>query len=194
MGRIPEPAEQILRMLKGGQAKAVAIAVYGNRNYDDALIELYDILFQQDFRICAAGAFVAQHSIIGAIAEGRPNKDDIAQIKQFADEVKAKLSAQNTDDKLHIPGNRPYIQLPGTKRPIAVSSSCTECGLCADKCPVDAIPNNNPHETDLDQCIGCMRCIHICPQGARQFPKPVYDKLNAYMGQYAQPKKNEWYL
>ncbi|MCI2106023.1 MAG: 4Fe-4S binding protein [Intestinimonas sp.] len=29
----------------------------------------------------------------------------------------------------------------------------------------------NPHKTDKEKCIGCTRCVRLCPQKARKLPK-----------------------
>ena len=42
-GRIPEVAVNRLKLIKGNGAKAILIAVYGNREFDDCLVELQDI-------------------------------------------------------------------------------------------------------------------------------------------------------
>ena len=42
-GRIPEVAATRLKSIKGNGAKAILIAVYGNREFDDCLVELQDI-------------------------------------------------------------------------------------------------------------------------------------------------------
>lgn len=39
-GRIPSPAVQTLRRMQGSRTPAVLVAAYGNREYDDALLEL----------------------------------------------------------------------------------------------------------------------------------------------------------
>ena len=34
-------------------------------------------------------------------------------------------------------------------------------------CPVHAIPQDHPDQTNTEQCISCMRCIVVCPKHAR---------------------------
>lgn len=43
-GRIPSVVREKIKTLAGKGKKAVAIAVYGNRAYEDALLEMNDIL------------------------------------------------------------------------------------------------------------------------------------------------------
>ena len=42
-----------------------------------------------------------------------------------------------------------------------------ECGLCAEKCPVQAIDPAS-FAADPKLCIGCMRCVKQCPKDARK--------------------------
>lgn len=50
--------------------------------------------------------------------------------------------------------------------------SCTECGLCVSKCPVELNPRETPNHS---QCIRCLHCSHSCPYGAisHSFSKPL---------------------
>ena len=60
-GRVPDVAIRRLAEIRGGGARAVLIAVYGNRAYDDTLLELLDTLEKGGFRCAAAVAAVAEH-------------------------------------------------------------------------------------------------------------------------------------
>ena len=49
------------------------VVLFGNRNYDDALIELRDLLQADGFGCIAAGAFVGEHSFSRTLGAGRPD-------------------------------------------------------------------------------------------------------------------------
>lgn len=191
-GRVPAAAAERLRLFTGNGAKAVALAVYGNRHYDDALLELCDLLQAQGFCVAAAGAFVAQHSIVGAIGQGRPNAGDTAELQAFADRAAALL--QSELPAISVPGNSPYKELSRSARTIEVSDACIGCGICASHCPVEAIPADDCKQTDAERCIGCMSCINRCPQQARSLPAPMRRQIEQYLSQYAEPRKNEVYF
>lgn len=174
-GRVPEMAVDRIRRFKGKGTRAVAVAVYGNRDYDDALLELSDILSSNGFQVISAGAFIAQHSIFPKVGANRPDTADFQEINAFADETKKIFEMDN--DKLlpiHIRGNRPY-KIPGSI-PIFPSAikTCKECGKCAKLCPAGAIPMEYPKEVDETKCIKCGRCIVVCPTQSRKFQGMTY--------------------
>lgn len=49
-GRVPDVAQKRFRNLHGHGTAAVLVVTYGNRAYEDALLELSDILKEQGFR------------------------------------------------------------------------------------------------------------------------------------------------
>lgn len=49
-GRIPAPAAKRFARMKGTDTPALLVAVYGNRDYDDALLELCDLAEENGFR------------------------------------------------------------------------------------------------------------------------------------------------
>ena len=57
-GRIPDTAVQRLKRLKADKTPAVIVVVYGNRAYEDALLELSTIVRETGFIPIAAGAFI----------------------------------------------------------------------------------------------------------------------------------------
>ena len=174
-GRVPEMAVERIRRFKGEGTPAIAVAVYGNRDYDDALLELSDLLSDNGFQVISAGAFIAQHSIFPKVGAHRPDAEDYHQINVFADESN-KILNKHLEKLLpiHIPGNRPY-KIPGSI-PIFPSGtkSCKECGKCVQLCPVGAILKEHPKDVDETKCIKCGRCIVVCPTQSRKFQGMVY--------------------
>lgn len=168
-GRVPTPAADKLQLIKGQGQKAVAIVVYGNRDYDDALLELCDIVTKQGFSIVSAAAFVAEHCIFPTVATSRPDVDDQVAISRFIIETKKLLSSGNLLDLKRIKGNRPYKKAAGVPlHPTTDNDKCTECRICVAECPVSAI-STDTIVTDKDKCISCCRCITVCKNGARRF-------------------------
>lgn len=45
---------------------------------------------------------------------------------------------------------------------------CSGCGICIEKCPIDAIELNNENKAkrNAEWCIGCGVCAHFCPENA----------------------------
>ena len=90
-GRIPGVAAQRLRKLGGQGKRAVTLVVYGTRAYEDALLELNDVITDCGFQIVASGAFVAQHSMAPQVGSGRPDGADKEELRAFAGRVLKKV-------------------------------------------------------------------------------------------------------
>ncbi len=194
-GRVPDAARTRLRQMKGNDASAILIVVYGNRAYDDTLTELQDTLTDSGFSCIGAITAIAEHSIMRQFASGRPDTRDEKELAEFARTVRSRMSSDTGSDRLHLPGNRPYREYGGVPMKPQTKKSCTRCGFCAEKCPVGAIDSNDPSRTDTDRCISCMRCIAICPKNARSVSKALLAagsiKLKKVCSDY---KKNELFL
>lgn len=170
-GRVPETAVERLRKLHGRQTPAVLVVTYGNRAYEDALIELRDVLVEQGFKTAAAAAVVTEHNIIHSIAAGRPDQADQAALKQFGQKVDERFRTMQSTYQLEavaVKGKTPYRPYGTIPFKIKVSGSCNQCGLCIKKCPVQAISRTDPKVTDQERCISCMRCVRVCPAGGRK--------------------------
>ena len=161
-GRAPAVAIERLKRLKGNGAKCTLVCVYGNRAYEDTLVEMEDAARESGFEVIAAIAAIAEHSIMPQYASGRPDASDEEQLTLFADQIAQKASA-----KPALPGNRPYKKAGGGGLIPKAAKTCVRCGLCAEICPVRAI-DSKTLTADVKTCISCMRCVKRCPHGARK--------------------------
>lgn len=164
-GRVPALAAERLAALRGNGAACVLLCTYGNRAYEDTLIELADLAERSGLSVLAAVTAVTEHSIARCYATGRPDEQDRQELRAFGQRIAETLSARPTTTPA-LPGNRPYKALSTRKLIPVPDESCNHCGLCAASCPVQAIDPETLH-TDDASCIGCMRCVSVCPQQAR---------------------------
>lgn len=161
-GRAPSVAIERLKKIAGNGAKCTLVCVYGNRAYEDTLVEMEDAAKESGFQVVAAVAAVAEHSIMPQYAAGRPDASDKKQLEQFAEQIAGK-----TEAVVSIPGNRPYKKAGGAGLVPKPTKDCVKCGMCAEGCPVQAIDSTS-FAADSKKCIACMRCVKQCPHQARK--------------------------
>lgn len=183
-GRVPNLMLPYLATLAGGGAIGVPIVLYGNRNFDDALIELAGIMRNAGMRIAAAGAFIGEHSFSTVLAAGRPDERDMEKALSFAEQVAEKIRDTETFAEFFIRGEqpiRPYYQprdRVGTPIDIRkvkpkTKDTCTHCGLCVRLCPLGSIDAQD--ESNIKGiCMKCCACVKKCPAGAKYFEDPGY--------------------
>ena len=190
-GLVPKPALERLEKIRGNGARAVLVCVYGNRAFEDTLTELFDAAKRASFQTAAAAAAIAEHSIARAYAcaAGRPDSQDEAQLKEYAGRIWEKLTGEECSAP-SIPGNRPYKKRGVMEMIPMPADGCTSCGLCAEKCPVQAIDRANPAQVDREKCICCMRCIAVCPQAARALPQAAVDRVGGMLSSVS-PSRRE---
>ena len=194
-GRVPQIAVERIKKISGNGAKAILNCVYGNREWDDTLTELQDILDLCGFVCMAAVAAVAEHSIFRQFAAGRPDCNDTKELAEFARKISAKLNS-GVFGELNLAGSHgTYKELPNIPFKPEANDACGKCGICAAGCPVGAINKNDPRKTDKDRCISCMRCWDICPKHARDldpiFMQAAAEKMAPKLGGH---KKNYLFL
>lgn len=183
-GRVPNVLVNYLKSITGNGALAVAIVVYGNRNYDDALIELNDILESKDFKVIAAGAFIGEHSFSKTLGENRPDEKDMAIARDFASQIASKITTRDEIETVVVNGNRPYGKhyipknehgKPADIRKVTpkTNRNCIDCKLCPNVCPMGSI---NYEDTSILHgiCIKCGACIKKCPTHAKYYDDEDY--------------------
>lgn len=193
-GRIPPVFAGKLKKLQGNGARTIAMVVYGNRDYDDALLELTDILRENGFLVVAAGAFIAQHSIFPKAGMARPDRKDLDKLIEFGRLCRGAIARTDIPDLL-IKGHRPYKKYGGVPlHPLGNQDRCKRCGICSDLCPVNAIDKETPCATNAGSCISCGRCIVSCPFGARQYRGLKYKLIDKiFTAVFAKRKEPEFF-
>lgn len=178
-GIMPAGVGEKLAQMEGNGAKAVMVAAFGTRAIDDTLIQMLDILSRKGF-LCVAGVeAVTEHSLCRSFGSGRPNDDDRKELLGYARQIKTVLNRRTPVE--NIPGNIPWRTFPGSPAKPVASDACTECGLCAAECPVDAISPDEIRAVNKDKCISCMHCVAVCPQQARQVPAEIQAGTAAFL-------------
>lgn len=189
-GRLPADAIKRLKQLKASKNLTVLIVLYGNREFEDALLELKNLAIELDFHPIAGGAFIGEHSFSTKdvpIASGRPDQADIQKAMAFGEKIKEKLTKlQSPEDvtDLVVPGSFPY-EAEGARKmtvsPVTLADKCTVCGTCAEVCPTSAITVGENVATEIEACIRCCACIKNCPEDARIFEDDMMKTIAGWL-------------
>lgn len=184
-GRIPQIKGGVFDRIKGNNTKAIYTVTYGNRNYEDALLEEGNICGRKGFIGIAAAALIAPHAYSSKIAHLRPNKADMLALEVFVKRVKDIIEKEDYKNKnLVVKGKTPYRKYlsapfyPNAKR------KCKKCGVCVEKCPMEAINENKPNITESSKCIACFACVKSCPYKVRTVKNLLF-----YIARYVLERK-----
>ena len=190
-GRIPILLEPVIKNISGGKNPVVIMAVYGNRDFDDAVLEARDIFTEAGFRVVSAGAFIGEHSYTKKVGTGRPDLNDLNEAEEFAQKTALKIKNGFTEI-LEVPGNVPYKErsLSITAAP-ETTNACYDCMKCAKECPVSAISFDDPRITEASKCIHCCACVKNCPVEAKFFDNEMMKKFAVMLEtNFAEKKEN----
>lgn len=205
-GRVPNKImPTFAENFKGAGTAAIALVTFGNRSFQDSLSELGALARQNGFEVVGGASMVAEHVFSSALAPGRPDAEDMAALKEFAQKLAQKLAADQKPASVTLLGNDPvgpYYTPLGTdgqpakflKAAPKTNDDCIDCGQCSAVCPMGSIPSDN-FRTTQGVCIKCQACIKICPVNAKYFDDAAFLSHVAMLEQnYTARKENGFYL
>jgi flavodoxin/NAD-dependent dihydropyrimidine dehydrogenase PreA subunit len=203
MGRVPALLMEWLQAIKSQKTPVVCVVVYGNRVYNDALLELKNIMTNCGCKQIACAAYIGEHSYSSSktpIAVARPDVGDLNHAELFGRKINEKLLSISSVDcisNINVPGNFPYggITKLWSMDFIAISSECKQCEICAELCPVGAIDSKYSNLIDKEKCITCCACIKNCPQNARSIKiGPAKDAAKRLSKLYSERKEPVFFI
>lgn len=200
-GKISPLVKQRLAGVIGNGARCVVVAVYGNRAFEQALVDMAGFMTDHGFRVCGGGAFIGEHSystVETPIAMGRPDAQDMADALDFGLEIGRRILENRLEEvdltSLHdepspvesLTNFRNFVldyqqrrmEAPVNYLPEVDAALCNDCGSCAEVCPTGAISDDS-HAVDAAKCIKCCACVKQCPQQARSLYTPFAEILSA---------------
>lgn len=213
-GRLPNLMLPYLKeLVKSSGTLAVPVVTFGNRNFDNSLIELRDILEGGGFRTIAAAACSCEHSFSYVLGAGRPDEGDLSEIGQFADLVGEKIASAESSsafsapvqvagipaDQNHggyyQPRDRHGVSIDIRKvKPLTDREICTDCGICAAACPMGAIDAQDVSQVP-GICIKCGACSKKCPTQAKYYDDAGYLYHKTELEEmYARRAENSFFL
>jgi len=195
-GRVPNLIVKYVESIMGNGAIGVPVVLFGNRSFDDSLMELKNIMIDNNFKVVGAGAFVGAHSFSYTLGKGRPDTEDMAKADLLSNMVVEKINKNDLSCPENIKGRNPigpyYTPLGLDGNPVNIlkvrpltSDKCDNCGLCAVLCPMGSINPENPKEyVGKGICIKCGACIKKCPKGAKYYTDEQFLSHKAYIEQH----------
>jgi len=188
-GRVPNLIMPYVKdMIHGNGALAVPVVLYGNRNFDDGLMELRNLMRDNGFHPITAAAIVGEHSFSTTLGAGRPDADDMALVAQLAAKTVETVNAlaEAPAEVVAVEGCdpiRPYYTPRDRNgepirdflkaKPVTHADKCVKCGLCAKLCPMGSIDFED-FSNVAGKCIKCCACVKNCPTGAKYFDHEGY--------------------
>lgn len=202
MGRLPALLSGWFKSLTANNTPTVCIVMYGNRAFDNALLELKDVLKSRGCKPFAGAAYIGEHSFSSdefPSSVGRPDTLDLQHAESFGRKIYEKLqlesSAQSACD-INVPGNYPYEGVTDLWKVdfILVNNSCIQCGNCAKECPTGAINENNSKIINIQKCTLCCACIKKCQYNAKEIKPGPMKEAAARCANFIERKEPEMFI
>lgn len=195
----PTAIHDWMRNLQGQGKRCTQFVTYGARSTGHAHFHTKQLLEQAGFEVLLSTEFLGRHTfnIAGweAIPE-RPDETDFAVVREYAALALQRFQMEKPP-QFHL--QKPFGYNSAVKRfdnkekptqrswtqPVRVTESCSMCRLCERDCPTQAF-NADTGESNIETCIGCMRCVYHCPDDVLRINEGMKDAYQNF--------KKDWHL
>lgn len=178
------PVMQLIDSLPDSTAIcAVPFVTWGGAGSGIALHDLGTALAGKGYRLLGGGKVLALHTMMwqydNPLGQNHPDQNDDEMIAGLVQDVVHKMRNDETPapislgrlayqpEKLHMALSEVTFEQAKAHMPKKEidESVCTQCGQCAEYCPVQAI-TLSPYPAFNDNCIFCFKCMRDCPENA----------------------------
>lgn len=192
---VPPVMDFIQGLPKKANAWAVPFVTWGLACSGVALWQMGKALSEKGFRIAGAAKVAAVHAMMRnldhPVGEGHPDADDRKEVVRLIDLLISKFDTNSVKAlDLNVLDYQPpemsgefksRMGKPWMIVPKKIDTyACTQCGLCEEDCPVQAIALD-PYPKFTDSCFDCFNCVQFCPENAI-LPAKSLDEIRAGIG------------
>ena len=180
-GRVPVLLRDEFAHLEGRGTPAVVVGLYGNRAFDDALLEAADLLEERGFNVTARGRVSSASTRSPRAWEPAVPTTPTSPWRSASARVGERLARSRDLPAPAIKGSRPYKELkPGADVRPLTSDACASCGICVARCPLGIIDEDDPALVGAG-CLHCCACVKSCPEDAKRFSSESTDQVIAML-------------
>ncbi|MDY6911463.1 MAG: EFR1 family ferrodoxin [Chloroflexota bacterium] len=179
---VPPVMEFIAALPEVTNSYAVPFAVWGGVTSGVCLWEMGEALSSKGFTIAGAAKVTGSHSLMwrseNPVGQGHPDEDDDDVMRKLVSTVYKRindghvrpigietLDYQPEPRVIHMKKTVLRTALEQFPQKTVDQEKCTQCGICQEECPTNAI-TLIPYPEFSDSCFACFSCVRLCPEDA----------------------------